>query len=89
MTDLERPTRNDTATVFEAGSVSKQFVAAVALLLSYEGKFSLDDDVRRFIPELRQTAPVTTIRHLLNHQSGLRDYGDILELSGWPRGSLT
>jgi CubicO group peptidase (beta-lactamase class C family) len=87
MADLERPTRIDTGTAFEAGSVSKQFIAAAVLLLSYEGKLSLDDDIRRFIPELRVTQPVTTVRHLLTHQSGLRDFGDIMEQSGWPRGS--
>lgn len=87
MTDLERPTPNDTATVFEAGSVSKQFAAAAVLLLSYEHRLSLDDDVRRFLPEFPVNAPRTTIRQLLTHQSGLRDYGDLLEFSGWPRGT--
>lgn len=87
VTDLERPTPIDTATVFEAGSVSKQFVAAAVLLLSYEGKLSLDDDIRRFLPEFPTTSPRTTIRQLLTHQSGLRDYGDLLEYAGWPRGT--
>lgn len=87
MTDFERPTPNDSATGFEAGSVSKQFVAAAVLLLSYEHKLSLDDDVRRFLPEFPVNAPRTTIRQLLTHQSGLRDYGDLLEFSGWPRGT--
>lgn len=50
--DLERGGRNDSLTVFEAGSVSKQFAAAAVVLLARSGKLSLDDDIRRWIPEL-------------------------------------
>ncbi len=85
--DLERGTMNDTATIFEAGSVSKQFTAAAIVLLAQEGKLSLDDSVRRWIPELSRSAGAFTIRQMLHHESGLRDYGNIVELTGWPRGS--
>jgi CubicO group peptidase (beta-lactamase class C family) len=87
VTDLEWPTRIDSTSIFEAGSVSKQITAAAVLLLSYDGKLSLDDDVRRWIPELNASPGRITIRDLLHHQAGLRDWGDIVELSGWPRGT--
>ena len=87
MMDLEAPTPIDSVSIFEAGSVSKQFTAAAVLLLSYDGKLSLDDDVRRWIPEFPASLGRITIRQLLHHQAGLRDWGDIVELSGWPRGT--
>src|SRR6187431_1488733 len=52
MADLEHDVPNGADTVFEAGSVSKQFTAAAVLLLAREGKLSLDDPVRKYIPEL-------------------------------------
>jgi hypothetical protein len=48
-----------------------------------EGKLSLDDDVRRFVPELPRYEEPITIRHLLHHTSGLRDYTDLMALAGW------
>src|SRR5688572_3550597 len=51
MADLEHNAANTTETIFEAGSVSKQFTATSALLLASEGKLSLTDDVRKYIPE--------------------------------------
>lgn len=85
MADLEHDAVITPDTIFEAGSVSKQFTAAAVLLLGRDGKLSLDDPVRKHLPELPEyTAPVT-IRHMLQHTSGLRDWGDIAELSGWPR----
>jgi CubicO group peptidase (beta-lactamase class C family) len=85
--NLESATRNDTATIFEAGSVSKQFTAAAIVLLAQTGRLSLDDTVRRWIPELSKATPSFTIRQMLHHESGLRDYGSVVELTGWPRGS--
>ncbi len=73
---------NTPATIFDIGSTSKQFTAASILLLAQQGKLTLDDDVRRFIPELpRYQAPIT-IRHLLHHTSGIRDYIGLLTLGG-------
>ena len=81
--DLERGVPIGPSSVFDIASTSKQFTAAVIALLAQEGKLSLDDDVRRFVPELpRYEAPIT-IRHLLNHTSGLRDYTDLMALAGW------
>jgi CubicO group peptidase (beta-lactamase class C family) len=85
--DLEHGIANTPATTFEAGSVSKQFTAAAILLLVETGKLTLDDDVRRHIPELSPKLPRLTIDHLLNHTSGLRDWGSVMGLAGWPRGT--
>jgi CubicO group peptidase (beta-lactamase class C family) len=70
------------ATVFDLGSTSKQFTAMSILLLAKDGKLSLDDDVRRFLPELPSYARPITIRHLLHHTSGLRDYLTLMALAG-------
>jgi len=85
MSDLEHDVKNIPDTVFEAGSVSKQFTAATVLLLAQAGKLSLDDPVRKYIPELPDYGTPLTIRHMLNHTSGLRDWGSVEEIAGWPR----
>ncbi len=85
MADLEHAVPNTPDTVFEVGSVSKQFTAAAVLLLAERGKISLDDDVRRYFPELPQYGRPIAIRNLLNHTSGLRDWGEIEQIAGWPR----
>jgi len=85
MADLEQDRPNTPATIFEAGSVSKQFTAGAVLLLAQEGRLSLDDPVRRYIPEVPDYGRPITIRHLLTHTSGLRDWGTVAEAAGWPR----
>ena len=85
MADLERKIPLSTNSVIEAGSVSKQFVAAAILLLEQQGKLSLDDDVRKYVPELPDYGSPIRLRHMLHHTSGLRDWGAIAELTGWPR----
>jgi CubicO group peptidase (beta-lactamase class C family) len=87
MSDLERETPNTVDTVFEAGSVSKQFTAAAVMLLARDGKLSLDDPVRKHIPELPDYGAPLTVRHMLTHTSGLRDWGAVVAAAGWPRGS--
>ena len=88
MADLEHDVANTAETIFEAGSVSKQFTAAAVLLLARDGKLSLDDPVRKYVPELPDYGPgrTITIRHMLTHTSGLRDWGEVAGLAGWPRG---
>jgi len=83
--DLEYDIPNKPSTIFEAGSISKQFTAAATVLLALDGKLNLEDDVRKYVPELPQYERPITIRHLLNHTSGLRDWGEIAGLAGWPR----
>jgi len=85
--DLEHGVQITPATIFEAGSVSKQFTAAAILLLAEEGKLQLSDDVRRYVPELPDYAAKITIDHLLSHTSGLRDWGSVMDIAGWPRGT--
>uniref|UniRef100_Q01XS6 Beta-lactamase n=1 Tax=Solibacter usitatus (strain Ellin6076) TaxID=234267 RepID=Q01XS6_SOLUE len=85
MADLEHdvPLRPDS--IFEPGSVTKQFTAAAVLLLAQQGKLSLDDPARKYLPELPDYGAPLTIRHLLNHTSGLRDWGSVEAIAGWPR----
>src|SRR2546430_9834733 len=69
-------------TVFDIGSTSKQFTAASILLLEKQGKLSINDDVRKYIPELRDYGKTIKILNLLNHTSGLRDYLELMTLAG-------
>lgn len=85
MADLEHSLANRPDTIIEAGSVSKQFTAAAVLLLAQEGKLSLDDSVRKFIPELPDYGKPITVRELLTHTSGLRDWSFVEDVAGWPR----
>lgn len=70
------------STAFDIGSVSKQFTAAAIALLEIDGVLSIDDDVRKWIPELPAYERTITIRHLLNHTSGIRDYLTLMSLAG-------
>jgi len=70
------------ATRFTVGSVSKQFTAATIGLLAQAGRISLDDDVRKYVPELAASQPPVTIRTLVHHTSGVRDFWELVELAG-------
>jgi len=83
--NLEHAIQNTPETVFEPGSVSKQFTAAATVLLALDGEISLDDDIRDYLPEIPDYGEVIEIRDLLNHTSGLRDWGSIAGIGGWPR----
>jgi len=85
MADLEWGIPNTPETIFEGGSLSKQFTAAAIILLVLDEKISMDDDIRQYIPELPDYGNTITVRHLLNHTSGLRDWGSVAALSGWGR----
>ncbi len=87
MADLERKTSLANESIIEAGSVSKQFTAAAILLLEQQGKLSLDDDVRKFVPEIPDYGNKITLRHMMHHTSGLKDWGAVAALSGWGRGT--
>ena len=86
LADLEHNVPNTAQTIFESGSVAKQFTAAALVLLQDDGKLNLDDPVKKYIPELPDYGSPLTIRHLLNHTSGLRDWGAVLGLTGAGRG---
>lgn len=87
MADLERAVPLTPTSILEAGSVSKQFTAAAVLLLARDGKLSLDDPVRRWVPEVPEVVAPITLRQMLHHMSGLRDWGSIAGIGGWPRNS--
>jgi len=71
------------ATRFTVGSVSKQFTAASIALLARSGRISLDDDVRKYVPELPVYQAPVTIAHLVHHTSGVRDFWELVTLAGW------
>jgi CubicO group peptidase (beta-lactamase class C family) len=83
MANLEENVPNVQSTVFHLASVSKQFTAFAIYLLADDGKLSLDDDVRKYIPELHDFGKTITIRELLHHTSGIRDQWNLLALAGW------
>jgi CubicO group peptidase (beta-lactamase class C family) len=85
MADLEHRVALAPDSIFEAGSVSKQFTAAAVLLLAEQGKLSLSDPISKYFPELPNYGTPITIDHLLHHTSGLRDWGSVEEVAGWPR----
>lgn len=70
-------------TVFHVASVSKQFTAFAIALLASQGKLSLDDDIRKHLPEVPDFGKKITIRHLIHHTSGLRDQWTLLGMAGW------
>ncbi len=85
LADLEHNVPNTTETIFESGSVAKQFTAISILLLAAEGKLSVTDDIRKYVPEIPKYKTTITIHMLLNHSSGLKDWGSVGALTGWPR----
>ncbi|HEY3104053.1 MAG TPA: serine hydrolase domain-containing protein [Pyrinomonadaceae bacterium] len=86
MAEMEHGIPNTPQTVFESGSVAKQFTAAAIVLLSLDGKLRLDDPVRKYIPELPEYGAPLRIRHLLNHTGGVRDWGTVMGITGYGRG---
>ena len=84
MADLEHGVPLTPQSVFYMASVSKQFAALAILLLERDGKLRLEDRVRTYIPELPDHAAAITVRQLLHHTSGLRDYLALSSLAGNP-----
>ncbi len=84
MANLELGVAIAPSSVFRIGSVSKQFTAAAIVDLAHQGKLSIDDAVTRFLPEMmtQRGRNNITIRHLLNHTSGVRDYLTLMSLAG-------
>lgn len=89
MADLEHNVSLTKESVLEAGSVSKQFTAACILLLEQQAKLSVDDDVRKYVPELPDYGKTITLCHMMQHLSGLKDWGAIASIAGWPRSTKT
>ncbi len=82
MANLEYGVALSPQSVFRIGSASEPFTAAAILLLAQEGKLSLDDDVRNYLPELNDFGVPVTIRQLIHHTSGYRDYLTLADLTG-------
>src|SRR5215216_5023200 len=86
--NLEYGVPNTDSTVFESGSVAKPFTASALVLLAQDGKLSLDDDIRKYLPEVPSFGgQKITIRNLLTHTSGLRDQWGLLGIEGRGPGS--
>ena len=88
MADLERGVPINSETVFYTGSVSKQFTAMAIALLAKDGKISLDDPARKYIPEIPESGAAITVRQMVHHMSGLREKWDLFMLRGMPPGYL-
>lgn len=86
MANLENNVPINPQSVFYIGSVSKQFVTMCIALLAQEERLSLDDNVRKYIPELPDYGSPITIRHLIHHTSGIRDYLTLEDIAGIPFG---
>jgi CubicO group peptidase (beta-lactamase class C family) len=84
--NLEHAVPMTPTTVSESGSVAKQFVAGAIVLLARQGMLSLDDDIRKYLPEVPDFGKRITIRNLLSHTSGLRDQNEFFGLMGLPMG---
>ena len=83
MADLDHNVPITPMTIFHVASMSKQFTAASIVMLAQEHKLSLDDEVRKYVPELPDFGVPITIRELVHHTSGLRDQWELLGLAGW------
>lgn len=81
--NLEYEVPNNTETLFNIGSISKQFTAMGIVLLQQKGLLSLNDPVKKFLPDFPIFQKPITIGHLLHHTSGLRDFHDLLAMAGW------
>jgi CubicO group peptidase (beta-lactamase class C family) len=86
MANLETLTPWTTNTISESGSVAKQFTAAAIVLLARDGVLSLDDDIDKWIPEVKGFGKKITVRHLLTHSSGLPDRYTLHEVQDRPAG---
>jgi len=83
MANIAKHERITPTSVFCIGSVTKQFTGACILLLAQQGKLSLEDDIHKYLPEIPNYGKKITIRNLLNHTSGLREYNGLLSMEGW------
>jgi len=82
MANLEYGIPLTSQSVFRIGSTSKQFTAMCIVLLEEEGKISLDDNLKKYFQEMPDYAESITIRQLLHHTSGVRDYLTLMSLAG-------
>lgn len=81
--NLEYGIKNTGQTIFHIASVSKQFTGFAIAMLADQGKVSMQDDIRKYIPELPDFGTPITLNHLVHHTSGLRDQWNLLAIAGW------
>jgi CubicO group peptidase (beta-lactamase class C family) len=84
MANLDYDIPNSPTMMYYVGSDSKQFTAASIALLALSSRLSLDDDIRKYIPEMPDYGAPITIRHLIHHTSGIRDVYGLMQLAGLP-----
>jgi CubicO group peptidase (beta-lactamase class C family) len=82
MANLDYDVPNTTSTLFNLASSSKPFTAMSIALLAQQGKLSLDDDIRKYVPEIPKYDETVTIRHLIHHSSGIREYQALVTFGG-------
>ena len=83
LASLEYNVPNTIETKFNIASISKQFTAMGIVILAQQGKLSIDDDIRKHLPDLPDFGEVVTIRNMLHHTSGLRSCHALFALAGW------
>ena len=83
MSNLEYDIPIKANSVFHVASISKQFTNFAVLLLEEEGKLSIEDDIRTYMPEIPDFGKTITIRQLMHHTSGYRDQWQLLAIAGW------
>lgn len=83
LASVEKNIKNDTKTAFSIASIAKQFTASCIWFLMQEKKLSLEDDIRKYLPEMPNYSTPIKIKHLLNHTSGIRNYHTIMDLQGF------
>jgi CubicO group peptidase (beta-lactamase class C family) len=88
LAEIENNVPINAETRFDIGSMSKQFLAMAILILTSDGKLDLDDDVHKYVPELPRYQWKITLRDLIHHTSGLKDYDQLLQVAGWRDGDI-
>lgn len=83
MSNMEYNIAISPSSIFHIASISKQFTAAAIVRLSLEGKLSLNDDIRKYIPEVPDFGHPITFNNLIHHTSGIRDQWSLQRLAGW------
>jgi len=89
MSNLEHGIPITPQSIFHIASISKQFTAFSIGLLAQDGKLSLEDDIRKYVPELPDLGMPITISQLIHHTNGLREQGQLVNLAGWRSDDLT
>jgi CubicO group peptidase (beta-lactamase class C family) len=76
LANVEHGVPVDADTIFQSGSLGKQFTAALIMLLAEDGKLTIEDPLSKYFPEIPESWRAITIRHLLTHTSGIPEYAD-------------